>query len=129
MKNRQDGFTIMEVMISVVILGIVLTTLAGLVYASAVQAVRAQDTTTRTGITLEMVNRYSTLPFANLTSGCQTTGKPRAMYNKCATVVNNSGNQRTVTITVKPLQRDTTTETVVFIRSLRNSSNPLCVGC
>lgn len=129
MKTRQEGFTIAEVVMSMVMLGVVLTTLAGLVYSTAVTAVKAQDTSTRTAITLEIVNRYTTLPFANLTSACDTTGTTGAQYRRCATVVVNSANQRTVTIDVTPLQRDTTTESVTFIRSFRTASNPLCLGC
>lgn len=129
MKTRQEGFTIAEVVVSMVLLGIVLTTLAGLVHSTAVQAIKAQDITTRTAATLEIVNRYTSMPFGSLTSACDTTGAVGAQYSRCATVVTDFANQRTVTIAVKPLQRDTTTESVTFIRSFRNASNPLCLGC
>ena len=129
MKTRREGFTIAEVVMSMVMLGIVLTTLAGLVYSTAVQAVKAQDTTTRTAATIEVVNRYTTLPFDSLRSRCDTTGTGRARYRRCANVTVNSPNQRTVTIGVKALQRDTTTKSVTFIRAFRTSSNPLCLGC
>ncbi|HSJ10230.1 MAG TPA: prepilin-type N-terminal cleavage/methylation domain-containing protein [Longimicrobiales bacterium] len=129
MNTRQEGFTIVEVVISMVMLGVILTTLAGLVYASAVQATRSQDISTRTAASLEIVNRYSSLPFASLVTACDTTGTDRARFHRCATVTNNSSTLRTVTVVIKPLQRDTTSEVVTFVRSQRNNVNPLCVGC
>ena len=132
MNTRQEGFTIAEVIVTMTLLGIILTTLGGLTYTTARQAVVNTDTTTLEAASLETVNRFAALPFANLqaAAGCDTTGTLNNKYRRCVTV-NVSGNSAQVQVVTTPLQRTTRVPvaTVLFTRVGPPSSNPLCVGC
>ena len=76
MKAQQQGFTLVEVVIALVLMAIILTTLGGLTFVTARQAVVADNTMEREAASLEMVNRYAAMPFNQLTVGtaCDSAG-------------------------------------------------------
>ena len=126
MKNR-EGFSIVEVLAAVIIMSIILTVLGGLTFFTAQQAVRADNTMVREAASLEMVNRFATMPFANVdaSAGCDSTGGANNWYQRCA-VVAGAGNLRTITITTTPMQRNIPASTVTIVRNAPASGNPLC---
>jgi prepilin-type N-terminal cleavage/methylation domain-containing protein len=131
MKARQEGFTIAEVIVTMTLLGIILTALGGLTYTTARQAVLNTDTQTLEAASLETVNRFAALPWANLASsaGCDTTGTMNNRYSRCVTVTT-AGNQAQVEVITVALSRHRVPPaTVRFNRVGPVSSNPLCVGC
>ena len=130
MKTRQDGFTIIEVLVAMVMLALLLTTLAGLTYYTAWQAVRATNMTTQQSISLAAVNRFSTLPFNQLATnaGCDSVGTTNNMYRRCITVTTTGGTAQVQVVTT-PLQRSLPASTVQFVRTGPPGNNPLCSGC
>jgi prepilin-type N-terminal cleavage/methylation domain-containing protein len=129
MKN-QDGFTIVEVIVSMVMMAVVLTTLGGMTYATARQAIVTSDSTARQAASLEAVNRFATLPFDDLVgaAGCDTVGTAGNRYERCATVTTAPRVAR-IRIVTTPLQRDVPASTTNLVRSNPPAVNPLCTSC
>lgn len=128
MSNR-DGFTIVEVVISMVMLAIILTTLAGLTYATTRQAIIANDANAREAAALELVNYLSAAPRDSILGrvGCDTTGTTRALYQRCTTVASNP-QRDSISVVTTPLQRGVPPTSHSLVRR-RASTNPLCSGC
>ena len=131
MNRNQEGFTIVEVVISMVLLSIILVTLAGLTYASAQKAISATTVSQRQAFAMETVNRLTTLPYASLpgANGCTTVGTTNNEFTNCVTVVV-GGNATTVEVVTSPLHRASVGGSrITFTRANNNIVNPLCVGC
>jgi prepilin-type N-terminal cleavage/methylation domain-containing protein len=127
---RQDGFTIAEVLVAVILMSIVLVSLGGLTYATASQAIYASDASTGQAASLEMVNRLSTLPFNDLAgaAGCETLGSTNNQYERCVTVTT-SGALARIEIVTTPKQRSAHPITVNLVRTRPPTGNPLCTTC
>ena len=131
MNKKQEGFTIAEVVISMVLLSIILVTLAGLTYASAQKAITATTVSQRQAFAMETVNRLTTLPYASLpgAAGCSTVGTTNNQFTNCATITV-GGNATTIQVVTTPVHRTAAgASTIVFYRANNNVNNPLCSGC
>jgi prepilin-type N-terminal cleavage/methylation domain-containing protein len=131
MNGKREGFTIVEVVISMVLLSIILVTLAGLTYASAQRAISATTVAQRQSFAMETVNRLVALPYASLpgAAGCQTVGTTNNQFTNCVTVTV-GGNAATVTVVTTPIHKTTVgASTITFRRAANNATNPLCSGC
>jgi prepilin-type N-terminal cleavage/methylation domain-containing protein len=134
MKSSQDGFTLIEVVIALVLMAIILTTLGGLSFTVARQAVIADNTAATQAASLDMVNRLAALPYTQLqlqagTTECDSTGSVNNWYRRCATVAP-SGNGMRVDVVTTPEQRGIASVTVTLIRNPPPADNPLCTfGC
>jgi prepilin-type N-terminal cleavage/methylation domain-containing protein len=115
---RQEGFTIMEVIVALVLFAVVLTSLAGLSVAAARAAVTNSDAATRQAYSLELANRYMTLPWNALPTGqwSDTVGTPNNTYRRTYNRVS-AGVTDTLIISVTPLQRGQQPETMRLIRT------------
>lgn len=129
MKTQQDGFTLVEVVIALVLMAIILTTLGGLTFVTARQAVVADNSMEREAASLDLVNRYATMPFNDLTTGqvCDSAGSTNNWYRRCATVTP-LGTARQVVIETTPEQRDVAASIVTLIRNPPPAASPLCVS-
>jgi prepilin-type N-terminal cleavage/methylation domain-containing protein len=134
MNLRRSGFSIMEVLVSMVLLSVILVGLAGLTYATAQQAVTTGSSANRQAVSLELVNRFSTLPFDSLlarhgTTTCDTVPRANERYRRCVRVV---VTHRTAAVEVRaaPLQRKAADSSVVRLdRVSPPPPNPLCKDC
>jgi prepilin-type N-terminal cleavage/methylation domain-containing protein len=130
-QGARAGFTIVEVVMAVVLLGIILTTLGGLTFHTARQAVVADNTAARQAASLDMVNRVAAIPYAQLTAGttCDSTGSVNNWYRRCATVTP-AANGMQITVVTTPEQRGVPASSVTVMRSSPPAANPLCtLGC
>jgi Tfp pilus assembly protein PilV len=127
MNGRSEGFSIMEVIVTIVLLAIILTTLAGLSFSAARQSVFAADVSTREAAALATMNRLATLPFDQLAgaAGCETLGTANNQYTLCVNV-NVAGGAARVVITTTPLQRTAAPTSVQLVRMGPPPSNPFC---
>jgi len=128
---RRDGFTIVEVVMAIVLLGIIMTTLGGLTFHTARHAVTADNIAARQAASLDMVNRITALPYAQLTPGvaCDSAGGVGNWYRRCATITP-IANGMQVTVVTTPEQRGIPASTVTIVRSAPPAQNPLCtLGC
>lgn len=130
MKQTRDGFTLVEVVVALVMIAILMTSLAGLMYATARQAIIADNATTRQAIALQTVNRLATLPYANIagTAGCTNVGTANRQFQSCITLA--AGTRSTIIdIVTTPLQNDVPASSMRIIRAAPPAPNPLCTGC
>jgi prepilin-type N-terminal cleavage/methylation domain-containing protein len=129
-KSNREGFTLLEVIVSIVLLSIIIAGLAGMTFASAQQAVFTTNAASRQALSLELVNRFSTLPYDSLANyavmQCDSVGPVNDSYRRCVSSTA-SGRQSTVEITISPLQRNTSASTVRLVRMDDvPQPNPLC---
>lgn len=129
MKQRREGFTLVEVVVAMTLLSIVLVSLSGLVYRTARQAITATALSGRQAVAVEAVNRFATLPFAQLAgnAGCSNVTRGPNVFARCI-AVSVTGNRAAVTVTVTPPD-DTPAWETRFVRVGPPPTNPLCVGC
>jgi Tfp pilus assembly protein PilV len=123
-----------EVMVSLVLLAIVLTSLAR---ASTVIAVRGRTndlSAKRTAVLQMEANKFGAIPFASI-AGWSTTNKTFTRgdftYTRRLTITSqNATNTRyTIKIVVIPSIDATKADSVSIDRSLPPTGSPLCVGC
>jgi prepilin-type N-terminal cleavage/methylation domain-containing protein len=131
-KNR-DGFTLTEVLVSVVLLGAILAILGGLTLSTARQADTTGRMSQRQAYSMAALNRASTMPWAMLTVGtnCDTVGAVRNRFERCGVVTQN-GAGRDVVLTVRSLDSKAPPSIVRFTRASPIApQNPLCTlgGC
>jgi len=63
---QQRGFTMIEILVSMLLLGIVITGLAGIQVASIRQAVASKTTTEAKSLAEQIFDQYRTMPFSSL---------------------------------------------------------------
>lgn len=130
MKKTREGLTLVEVVVALVMIAILMTSLSGLMYATARQAVRADNATSRQAIALQTVNRFATMPYANIAgaAGCTNIGPANRQFQSCITLT--AGVRSTIVdIVTTPLQNNVPASSMRIIRAAPVVANPLCTGC
>src|SRR5262249_27953459 len=102
--SSSGGFTLVEIMISMVILGIVALSLAPLMLRSSHSATSVAGATYQSAVMSTEVTRLNAIKFDLLTVGttCVTVTAQPLPYTKCTTVTSISATQRRVTVIVTP---------------------------
>lgn len=126
MKNRQ-GVSLVEVIVAMTLLGVVLSSLAGLTFQVSRRSLNAAAEGYRQGILMQEVNRMTTTPWTLLTgaAGCTTVTGGTFPHTRCVTVSNLSTTVRRVRVIVTPSQPGVQPDTITFERSSAPAANPL----
>jgi prepilin-type N-terminal cleavage/methylation domain-containing protein len=126
--KRANGFTMIEVLVSVTVLAVGTLVLGGLLVRASRSAEAASSVSYQTAAMASELARLDALPFASLAAGttCDTTvGAPFARI-RCSTITNVSAKVRlvkvVVTATDNPLVQP---DSVMFERSVSVAVNPL----
>jgi prepilin-type N-terminal cleavage/methylation domain-containing protein len=126
--RRVQGFTLIEVIVSVTLLAIGILVLGGLLLRSTRSAEAASAVSYQTAILAAEVARYDAIPFDQLVAGttCDTVTTSPLPRIRCTTITNVSTKLREVNVRVTPtdnplLQPDS----VVFDRSISGNGTPL----
>lgn len=118
LRNR-EGFTLVEVVTSMVLLSTVLVCLGGLSYHAARQALNVSNSAGRASVALDQVNRLMTMRYESLlltTSACDTVQTaPAQRYRRCYTVTM-TGPRADVAVTITPLRPGAFPQTVRLSR-------------
>lgn len=102
-RAARGGFTLIEVLIAVVILGTIGVALANSLASGARRTVAAGAIGYRTAALNTEVSRVAALPPGTLTDGTTVrTVTPQPFPHTVTTVITTSGQRQTVTITVTP---------------------------
>lgn len=130
MIDNREGFGLVEVVVAMVLMAIIMTSLGGLTYASARQSIVADNAMARQAVALQTVNRFATMPYANIaaSAGCSTQGPANRQFETCVTLAAATNGTR-IQIVTTPLQHNVPASTMSLIRAAPVTSNPLCVGC
>jgi prepilin-type N-terminal cleavage/methylation domain-containing protein len=102
--SSSGGFTLVEIMISMVILGIMALSLAPLLLRSSHTATGAAGGTYQTAVMSTEVARLNAIKFDLLPLGttCVTVSAQPLPHTKCTTVTSISARQRRVTVIITP---------------------------
>ena len=125
--SSSGGFTLVEIMISMVILGIMAVSLAPLMLRSSHTATGASGGTYQTAAMSTEVARLNAMRFDLLSLGtaCVTVSAQPLPYTKCTTVTAISATQRRVTVIITPSSNSyVKPDTVTFDRT-QALDNPL----
>jgi prepilin-type N-terminal cleavage/methylation domain-containing protein len=127
-SQETGGFTLVEVMVSMVLLSVAAVTLGGLLFKAARTAQLTADVVHSTAALSQEINRVDAVPFDSLPAGttCTTVSTPPFPHTRCTTVNNVSSKVKSVIVVVTPsgntlLHPDTTT----VIRSKPDNGKPL----
>ncbi len=130
--NSRAGFTLMEHMIAVTMLGVAAAGLAPVVMSTARHTRVAQSNQYETAALTEKVSRYGALSFGALTAGTTCTnlasgGEPMP-HRRCVTITDSAGVLRRVRIIVTPYDSLNLRPDTLIMRRVRTISvNPLNV--
>lgn len=127
--RRAQGFTLIEVMVSMTILAVGILVLSGLLLRSSRTAQAASSVSYQTAILAAEIGRYDALPFSQLAAGttCTTVTASPLPHTICITVTNVSPKVRQVMVKVTPTAPTTiAADSIIFERSISGfPTNPL----
>jgi len=107
--SERNGFTLIEVMFSVMILAVGSLALGTLLLRGARAATAASAVTYQTAALSAEVGRLGAVPFTQLAAGttCVNVTTGPFLHTRCATIVDVSAKIRRVTVTVTPTNSTT----------------------
>ena len=125
-SGRRDGFSLAEVVITMVILAVIISSLGALTAVTARRSLVAANSAGRQAFTLQEANRIAAMPYASLPAmvGCDTATGGTLRYRRCTTVTAGT-RYRDVMVVVTPLRSGTYADTVRLRRVITATNNPL----
>jgi prepilin-type N-terminal cleavage/methylation domain-containing protein len=126
MKSTRSGFTIIEVVVAMVMLSIVLSMMGSLIFSTARQSITNGTASQRQAASMELVNRYATLPFADLQPYRDTINLAGNLFERTVAVTA-FADSAIIVVTNQPLLHGVSASRVRLVRS-RNAAaqNSLC---
>jgi Tfp pilus assembly protein PilV len=127
MKSNREGTSLVELLVAMTLLGIVMTSLAGLTFDTARRSVIVAGNGYMQGVVTEQVNRLAAMPFANLPSaaGCTNVTTGVFPHRRCILVVDVSTVRRDVQMIIQPGQPGLLPDTSNLVRWNPPMTNPL----
>jgi prepilin-type N-terminal cleavage/methylation domain-containing protein len=125
LTGKRGGFVLLEVIVAMFILGIVLSSLAALLYEVSRGSFKSIGGAYRNGVLLQEVNRLEAVPWDSLavgTSAATITTLPYP-YTSTVTIANPSTNLKSVMLVITPAIALYKPDTAKFIRTLGATTN------
>jgi prepilin-type N-terminal cleavage/methylation domain-containing protein len=122
-----EGFTLIEVLISITILSVGTLALATLLARSSRQATAASMTVYQTAALSEEVDRLGAMPFSLLVAGntCVTITAHPLPHTRCTTITDVSAKVKTVKVKVTPTGNPLlSADSTMFERSISGNAVP-----
>jgi len=125
MRRVDAGFSLIEIMVAMTMLGVVLMSVARLNFTLARRFYALSGGGARDAVLAQQVNQFAALPFDSLKAkaGTITVNKPPLPYTRKVTVDSLSPKLRRVTIIVTPLNPVFKPDTLVLQRT-KPGNNP-----
>jgi prepilin-type N-terminal cleavage/methylation domain-containing protein len=120
------GFTLIEVLVSLMILSVGTVALSALLLRSAKQATAASHVVYQTAALTSEVGRLGALPFDQLAAGttCVDVTTGPFLHQRCAVIVDVSAKVKRVTVTVTPTApTQLQVQSTAFERAISGTSN------
>lgn len=126
----RGGFVLLEVIVAMFILGIVLSSLAALMFQVSRRSFNSIGGAYRNGVLLQEVNRLEALPYDSLALGTTTATVTALPYphTRQVTITNPSTNVKTVKLVITPSIAVYKPDTSVFTRTLGATTNVFNTG-
>ena len=125
--HRTGGFTLVEVLVSLVILSVSTVALSALLLRSARQATAASALVYQTAALTSEVGRLGALPFSSLPAAgttCVNVTTGPFLHQRCVVVTDLSAKSKQVTVTVTPTApTNLVAQSTAFERSIAGTSN------
>jgi prepilin-type N-terminal cleavage/methylation domain-containing protein len=125
---QSQGFTLIEIMVSITILSVGILVLGGFLLRSSRSAEAASAVSYQTAALTAAMGQYDAIPFAQLAAGttCNTVTAHPLPHTLCVTITNVSTKVRLVTVKVTPTGNPLlSADSVVFERSISGNGTPL----
>jgi prepilin-type N-terminal cleavage/methylation domain-containing protein len=130
--NSRKGVALVEVIVAMVLLGVAVSSLAGLVYSVSQSGMKNTGGAYRNGVLMQEVNRLEGIPYDSIAVGTQTYQVTTGNYKHTRVIrVEEPSPQRvkTVKIIVTPSNPMFKPDTVSFTRTKAKTSKVLCTTC
>lgn len=129
-SKRREGFVLIEVIVAMFILGLVLSSLAALMYSVSRGSFKSIGGAYRNGVLLQEVNRLEALPYDSLPVGTTTVTVTALPYphTRVVTITNPSTNVKTVTLVITPSITLYKPDTAVLTRTLGATTTAFNTG-
>ncbi|MGH7129094.1 MAG: type IV pilus modification PilV family protein [Longimicrobiales bacterium] len=127
MKSNREGTSLVELLVAMTLLGVVLTSLAGLTFDTARRSIVVAGNGYMQGVVTEQINRLEAIPFSQLpaAAGCMTVANGVFPHRRCITVTDVNSIHRLVRMIVQPGQLGLLPDTVDLVRWNPPAINPL----
>jgi len=121
----RGGFTIVEIIVSLVLMGIIVTSIAAANVAVLRRGASVSRASLAAGTAVEQANRLGVLPYDSLGSraGCTTIVDATFPHTRCITVAT-SGQTKTVRIVITPASPLFAPDTVLMWRTKPVTTTP-----
>ena len=126
-SRRREGFTLIEVLISVTILSVGTLALATLLARASRQATAASAAVYQIAALSEEVGRLGAMPFSLLTAGttCATVTARPLPHTRCTTITDVNPKRKTVKVKITPSGNPLlTADSTMFERSISGDAVP-----
>lgn len=126
MHSRRDGFSLVEVVVSMVLIAVVVSSLAMLTTKTAQRAIQFQNQAGRQAYALQETNRMAAIPYDSIPGkvGCDTVATGNLQYRRCMSFTAGT-RYREATMIITPLRTGTYADTIVLRRAAQTTVNPL----
>jgi prepilin-type N-terminal cleavage/methylation domain-containing protein len=131
-KERTRGFSIVEVIVAMVLLGIAVSSLAALTYSVSQSGMIATGNAYRNGVLMQEINRLEGIPYDSIAVGTSTVSVTSAPYPHTTVirVTEPTVNLvKAVRIVITPTNTRFKPDTAIFIRTKARTSRVLCTDC
>ena len=131
-RGNRMGIALVEVIVAMVLLGVAVSSLAGLVYSISQSGLKNTGNAYRNGMLMLEVNRLEGIPYDSIPVGVTTytvTGGSYAHTRKITVAEPSVQRVKTVTVVLTPTNSRFKPDTVSFTRTKAKTSKVLCTTC
>ncbi len=124
--HTEQGFTLVEILVAIILLTIALSSLASLSYQVAQRSLNATSDSFLMGVATDELGYLSTLPFDSLPAqaGCTTVADDNFPHELCIAVADVSDKMREIKLIITPDVPLVGPDTIVVRRSAPAAANP-----
>lgn len=130
--GNRKGVALVEVIVAMVLLGVAVSSLAGLVYSISQSGLKNTGNAYRNGMLMFEVNRLEGIPYDSIPVGITTytvTGGNYAHTRKITVAEPVAQKVKTITVVLTPTNTRFKPDTVSFTRTKAKTSKVLCTTC
>lgn len=127
----REGFSLIEVIVSMALLAIAVSSLAGMMYSVSQSSMKVTGAAYRNGVLMHEVNRLIALPYDSLAVGSLTFSATSGAYphTRTVTITEPTAKLKTVKVVVRPSNPLYKPDTLQFTRTNAKTSKVLCTIC
>jgi Tfp pilus assembly protein PilV len=127
---KRPGIALVEVIVAMVLLGIAVSSLAGLVYSVSHQGIRTSGDAYKNGVLMQEVNRLEGIPYSAVTSSSVSVTTLPYKHTRTVTVTEPVANVlKNVKVVITPTNPMFKADSITFVRTRAATPRVLCTDC